>query len=285
VTVTRTEPAVGARARPGHELVLRIASALVLAPLAIVAAWLGGAWFLAFWTIGAIGVLWEWTRLVAGRMAWPAVIAAGLVIAGAAWLLAAGRLEATLAVLAAGALLAAGLGPPGKRIWVGGGCAYAGAVLAAPALLRGDAQHGVVALLFLFAVVWMTDVFAYLVGRAVGGRRVWPAVSPKKTWSGAIGGAIAGAIAGMVVAMWAGLPDLPILGIVSLGLSTVSQAGDFLESALKRRFGAKDASHLIPGHGGLMDRLDGFLTAAAAAAALGILRGGLHAPAQGLLIW
>jgi len=114
---------------------------------------------------------------------------------------------------------------------------------------------------------------------------VWPAVSPKKTWSGAIGGAVAAAIAGTVVAMWAGLPNLPILGIVSLGLSIVSQAGDFLESAFKRRFGAKDASHLIPGHGGLMDRLDGFLAAAVAAAALGVLRGGLHAPAQGLLIW
>jgi len=285
VTVTKSEPAVGARAKPGHELALRIASALVLAPLAIVAVWLGGAWFLAFWTIGAIGVLWEWTRLVAGRKLWPVLTVAGLVIVGAAWLLAATRPEATLAVLAAGALLAAGLGPAGKRIWVGGGCAYAGAVLAAPALLRLEGEHGVVALLFLFAVVWMTDVFAYLVGRAVGGPRVWPAVSPKKTWSGAIGGAVAGAIAGTMVAVWAGLPDLPILAIVSLGLSTVSQAGDFLESALKRRFGAKDASHLIPGHGGLMDRLDGFLAAAAAAAVLGVLRGGLHAPAQGLLIW
>ncbi|HLN08403.1 MAG TPA: phosphatidate cytidylyltransferase [Xanthobacteraceae bacterium] len=283
--MTDSEPVVGALPRPRHELVLRVASALVLAPLAIVAVWLGGAWFLAFWTIGAIGVLWECIRLVAGRRVWPVVPAEALVIVVAAWLLAVGRPAATLALLAIGLLLAAGLSPAGKRIWVAGGCVYAGALLVAPALLRGEAQHGMVALLFLFAVVWMTDIFAYLVGRAVGGRRVWPAVSPKKTWSGAIGGAVAAAIAGTVVAMWAGLPNLPILGIVSLGLSIVSQAGDFLESAFKRRFGAKDASHLIPGHGGLMDRLDGFLAAAVAAAALGVLRGGLHAPAQGLLIW
>jgi len=168
---------------------------------------------------------------------------------------------------------------------VAGGCAYSGALLAAPALLRGDAQQGVVALLFLFAVVWMTDIFAYLVGRAVGGWRVWPAVSPRKTWSGAIGGAVAGAIAGTAIIAWAGLPNLPVLAIVSVGLSVVCQAGDFLESAFKRRFGAKDASHLIPGHGGLMDRVDGFWAAAVAAAVVGVFRGGLHAPAQGLLIW
>jgi phosphatidate cytidylyltransferase len=285
VTVVNSQPAVGARARSGHEFALRVASALVLAPLAIVTAWLGGIWFLTLWTLAAVGVLWEWTRLVVDGRIWPVVPAGGAVIAGAAWQLAAGQPEAAVAVLVVGPLAAAGLGPAGKRIWVAGGWAYAGAMLAAPVLLRSDVQYGLVALLFLFAVVWMTDIFGYLAGRVVGGRRLWPAISPNKTWAGAIGGAAAAVIAGTIVAMWAGLANLPALAFVSLGLSVVSQAGDFSESALKRRFGAKDASHLIPGHGGLMDRLDGFLAAAVAGTVLGILRGGLHAPAQGLLVW
>jgi phosphatidate cytidylyltransferase len=258
---------------------------MVLAPLAIVVAWLGGTWFVAFWALAAIGVLWEWTRLVIDGKMWSLVPAAAVVIAAASWLLAARRLEIAIAVLAVGPLLAIGFGPAGKRNWMAGGCAYAGAMLAAPALLRGDARLGFVALVFLFAVVWMTDIFAYLVGRVVGGPRLWPAVSPNKTWSGAIGGAAAAMIAGTMVAMWEGLGNLPALGMVSLGLSVVAQVGDFSESALKRHFGAKDASHLIPGHGGLMDRLDGFVAAALAGTVLGMIRGGLHAPAQGLLIW
>jgi phosphatidate cytidylyltransferase len=288
VTVCNSEPAIRARAGPaarGHEFTRRVASAIVLAPLAIVVAWLGGAWFVAFWALAAIGVLWEWTRLVVDGKKWSPVPVAAAVIAVAAWLVVAGWLEVAIAVLAIGPLLAAGFGPAGKRNWVAGGCAYAGAVLAAPVLLRDDAQFGFVAVLFLFAVVWMTDIFAYLVGRMVGGPRLWPAVSPNKTWSGAIGGAAAAVIAGTVVAMWAGLANLPALGIVGLGLSVVAQAGDFSESALKRHFGAKDASHLIPGHGGLMDRLDGFVAAAVAGTVLGVIRGGLHAAAQGLLIW
>jgi phosphatidate cytidylyltransferase len=285
VTVVNSEPTVGVRTRADSEFPLRVASALVLAPLAVGTAWLGGAWFVAFWTVAAIGVLWEWTRLVVGANGWSVVLAAGAVIAGAAWQLAVGRPEAAIAVLAVAPFLAAGLGPAGKRIWVAGGCAYAGAVLAAPALLREDVQLGLVALLFLFAVVWMTDIFAYLVGRVVGGRRLWPSVSPNKTWSGAVGGVAAAMVAGTIVAMSAGLTNLPALGIVSLGLSVAAQVGDFSESALKRRFGAKDASRLIPGHGGLMDRLDGFLAAAVVGTVLGVLRGGLHAPAQGLLVW
>jgi phosphatidate cytidylyltransferase len=288
VTVSDSEPVVGAPPRPvasGHEFARRVASAMVLAPLAIVVAWLGGTWFVAFWALAAIGVLWEWTRLVIDGKMWSLVPAAAVVIAAASWLLAARRLEIAIAVLAVGPLLAIGFGPAGKRNWMAGGCAYAGAMLAAPALLRGDARLGFVALVFLFAVVWMTDIFAYLVGRVVGGPRLWPAVSPNKTWSGAIGGAAAAMIAGTMVAMWEGLGNLPALGMVSLGLSVVAQVGDFSESALKRHFGAKDASHLIPGHGGLMDRLDGFVAAALAGTVLGMIRGGLHAPAQGLLIW
>jgi phosphatidate cytidylyltransferase len=155
----------------------------------------------------------------------------------------------------------------------------------APIVLRQDAALGLVAIVFLFAVVWATDIAAYFAGRALGGPKLWPAVSPKKTWSGAIGGLLGGVAAGLLVVKTAGLAIAPMLVLVAFGLSIVSQGGDLLESSIKRRFHAKDASQLIPGHGGLMDRLDGFLTAAAAAVMVGLLRGGLEGPARGLLVW
>ena len=113
-------------------------------------------------------------------------------------------------------------------------------------------------MLFLFAIVWATDIAAYFAGRTIGGPKLMPAVSPKKTWSGAIGGALGAVVAGLIVVESAGLGVTPALVILAFMLSAVAQAGDLIESAIKRHFGAKDSSALIPGHGGLMDRLDGF---------------------------
>ena len=146
-------------------------------------------------------------------------------------------------------------------------------------------QLGFVALLFLFAIVWATDIFAYLVGRLMGGPLLWPDVSPKKTWAGAIGGLAGGVAAGAGVA-YASIGMAPALaGGLALVLSIVAQGGDLFESAVKRRFGAKDASSLIPGHGGLMDRLDGFIVAALVGVLIGALHQGMATPAHGLLIW
>jgi phosphatidate cytidylyltransferase len=226
-------------------LALRIISSAVLAPLTIFVAWLGGLPFAVFWTIAASIVLWEWSRLVRN---------------GAA---------------TTGSFLG----------WMVGGLIYAGALLLAPILLRRDGAHGFTAMLFLFAIVWGTDIAAYFCGRAIGGPKLMPAVSPNKTLSGALGGALGGVLAGLVVVKSAGLGVTPALAILALALSAVAQCGDLLESAIKRHFGAKDSSALIPGHGGAMDRLDGFLTAAAAAVMVGLARGGLDWPARGLLIW
>jgi len=165
------------------------------------------------------------------------------------------------------------------------GICYAGALFVAPVVLRADAEFGFLAIIFLFAVVWVTDVFAYFAGRLICGPKLWPAVSPKKTWSGAFAG-LAGAIAaGILVGVISGVSHPIAIGFLSLVLSAAAQSGDLFESAFKRRFGAKDASHLIPGHGGLMDRLDGFLTAALLAALLGGLRGGLDGAGRGILLW
>lgn len=224
----------------GDNLSVRLASSLVLAPLALAAAWFGGAVFLIFWAGAALIIGWEWIKLVApARDPLP---------------------------------------------WRVAGMIYAAIVFTAPVLLRADVNNGFVALVFLFAIVWMTDIMGYVVGRAFGGPKLWPAVSPNKTRSGAIGGMAGALAAGIVIAAALSLAVLPI-AILSVILSMMAQAGDLFESAIKRRFGAKDTSHLIPGHGGLMDRLDGFITAALVAALIGIVRGGFSTAATGLLVW
>jgi phosphatidate cytidylyltransferase len=271
-------------ARRGTELVLRVASALVLAPLAIATAVVGNWPFQVFWGLAAIGVFWEWSTLVAGKEHRP-VVMVGAAAVGLACLLASNDcLWGAAAVIALGPLATAPLAPQGRRGWVAGGIPYAAAIGVASIALRADEGGGLTAMLFLFAIVWSTDIAAYFVGRLVGGPKLLPRVSPKKTWSGALGGLAAAVLAAITLAKLAGLEPFALAGIAA-ALSCLAQAGDLFESLLKRKFGAKDSSHLIPGHGGLMDRLDGFVFAAAAAVLVGILRGGLEAPAQGLLIW
>jgi phosphatidate cytidylyltransferase len=285
--VARAEERAEARTRPqarGRELALRIGSALVLVPLALGSAYLGGAAFLAVWAAAAAIVLWEWAGLVGEPRQGPIPAAGGAAFLGAAILFALGRPGTALGLLALGTAGVAGLAGSGKKSWMLAGGAYATAMLAAPALLRA-AELGFEAILLLFAVVWTTDVMAYFAGRALAGPKLWPAVSPSKTWSGALAGAAAATIVGSAVSALVGLSHIGILALVCAMLSIAAQAGDLLESALKRRFGAKNASELVPGHGGLMDRLDGFVAAAALACLLGVARGGFAAPGRGFLMW
>jgi phosphatidate cytidylyltransferase len=285
--VTSAAPDVKAGQAPpsagGGELWRRVASAMVLAPLAIVTAYVGGWGFAAFWGLAAIGIAWEWFGLMsAPRQLLPISV---VTLGAAAVLFAVNAWFAAIALLIGGAVVAAAGARQGGRGWTLAAVGSAGAVLAAPVMLRADAQWGFRAVILLFAVVWTTDVTAYFVGRQVGGPRLWPTVSPKKTWSGALAGMVAAIVAGVLVAKIAGLGDLPAIAVLCSALSVIGQAGDLLESAIKRRFGTKDASRLIPGHGGLMDRLDGFVAAAVLGTFIGLLRGGTDAPARGLLLW
>ncbi len=150
------------------------------------------------------------------------------------------------------------------------------------AYLRDSDTPGLIAILFLFAVVWATDILAYFVGRAVGGPKLAPSISPGKTQSGALGGAVGGVIAGVLLAMAAGVPNLLTIAVVALVLSIVAQAGDLFESWIKRRHGVKDSGWIIPGHGGVMDRVDGLVAAGFALYVLGSLFGGMETPAHGL---
>jgi phosphatidate cytidylyltransferase len=268
-----------------RELMLRVGSALVLVPLAIGTAYLGGWPFALFWSVAALGVFWEWSALVAGDRRRTLFMAGGATLLVSFGLAAVGRFTAAVVVAAAAMIAAAPLAPARHRGWAAGGVPYAGAISIAPIALRSDAEDGFVAVIFLFAIVWTTDIVAYFMGRLIGGPKLLPRVSPKKTWSGAISGLSAAVLAALAVAAAAGLSGLFAIALVAAALSCVAQAGDLFESRLKRRFGAKDSSHLIPGHGGLMDRLDGFVFAAALAALIGTLRGGIEAPARGLLVW
>jgi phosphatidate cytidylyltransferase len=261
-------------------------SALLLIPLALASAYLGGLLFAVFWSAAAIGVLWEWMSLVAGARRRALLFTAAVAtLAIASVLVFAGFDAAALGVLAAGALIAAALARDERALWVAAGIPYAGSLAVAPAVLRADGNYGFVAIIFLFTVVWMTDIVSYFVGRAVGGPKLAPSVSPKKTWSGAIGGLLAAACAVVLLAKLTGLAQWFAIAVLGIVLSLIAQAGDFFESFLKRRFGVKDSSRIIPGHGGLMDRLDGFIAATFAATLLGVLRGGFAAPARGLLAW
>jgi phosphatidate cytidylyltransferase len=269
----------------GSNLALRVLSALVLAPVALLTAWVGDWPFALFWIVAALAVLWEWSALVAVTSyrlmffsAAGAVAAAGLL----AWL---GRPVIALLMVGLGALAAAIFARAERRIWVTLGVGYAGAMLLAPMFLRADSTYGFAVIVLLFAIVWTTDVLGYFAGRAFGGPKLLPAVSPNKTWSGAIAGTGGAMVVALLVVSLFGSFNVPaVLGIAFM-LSVVGQFGDLLESWVKRQFGAKDASQFIPGHGGVMDRLDGFWAAAVAGCLIGLLRGGFDGPARGLLLW
>jgi phosphatidate cytidylyltransferase len=271
--------------KPVSNLTLRIASAAVMAPLAVGAAYVGDWPFALFWAIASIAVLWEWITLVAGPHNRVMFISCASSLAVSAVIVWHGRPIAAVLLLGLGILAAVILAPRTQRAWIAGGVGYAGALLLAPILLRGAGRDGFVAIVLLFSVVWSTDVFGYFVGRAIGGPKLLPSVSPKKTWSGAIAGATGAIVAALIVAAAFGGFRLTAIAVVALLLSIVSQGGDLLESSIKRHFGAKDASSLIPGHGGVMDRLDGFWAAALLALLIGLARGGFDDTAGGLLNW
>jgi len=273
--------AVAERAIAAHGK--RIVSAVVLGLLALGVAVLGGPLFLLFWAIAAFGILWEWNALVGAAPRNAALALGGAGLAGAAITLGLGAPWVALLWLLAGAVTVAIFARP--PMWSAVGVLYAAALLVPIVVLRGDARLGLVAVLFLFATVWATDVAAMYCGRYFGGPKLAPKISPAKTWSGAIGGAVAGIAGGIALLAVMRFELGAIHFLVALVVTVTAQLGDLFESSVKRRFGVKDASGIIPGHGGLMDRLDGFIAAALAAAIFGILRTGVTAPAQGILQW
>ncbi len=259
------------------DLAPRIASGLVLGAIVLVGAWFGG--ILAGIVTGAAAAIvhLEWSG-VTGKASGPVVVLAGLV--GLAAIAAGAGYPLAALAIAAVATLA---GAAGGTAWRPAGVVYA-ATFALSLLALRDSEWGFTAIAFLFFVVIATDTAALFAGRGIGGPKLWPAVSPKKTWAGAIGGFVAAIVAGVVVAAIAGVPvGLPII-LAASALSVAAQAGDLFESFVKRRFGAKDSGSILPGHGGLMDRIDGLVFAGPAALLIGWLHDGADF-ARGLVLW
>lgn len=245
-----------------RELKLRVVSALVLAA-GILATTVWGGWpFRIVWSVVAGVVAYEWLSIVSRRNAVAGGI--GIALAGLALGFSPASPPALAGVAAVAALAGAILTPlvRGRLALEACGVAYALAFALVTPALRAVSDVGLMIIIWSFAVVWFTDIAAYFTGRRLGGPKLMPRFSPKKTWSGALGGALAGTLGGYGV--WAATPQAAALigpGAVvaaSLAASVASQAGDLFESAIKRRFGAKDSSRLIPGHGGFLDRLDGY---------------------------
>ena len=253
---------------------------MVLAPPAAAAVYLGFPWFdLMVAAVACLAGI-EWAALIgiARRRALAALIG-GSAIAGML-AVAAGRPELAPAIGGAGAvaaLIAGRYAWPGKAAWAALGVLGVALPAAALVWLRADPVAGRATVLWLICVVWAADTAAYVAGRAIGGPRLAPAISPGKTWAGLVGAVVAaaavGAVAGLIHAPGDPRPAV-LLGVLSAALAIVAQAGDLAESKLKRHFGVKDSGRLIPGHGGALDRVDGMLAAVLAIALLQLVAGG-----------
>jgi phosphatidate cytidylyltransferase len=281
--VSEPKAAPASASGQGSNLLTRVVASIVLAPLAIACAYVGGWLWIALATAIAIGLFIEWLMIVSATRELRVIAGGGLALSAADVCLAISHIATAVLILGLG-LVAVILLAPERRGWNAGGFLYAAAAQIASVLVRFDRVEGLAALILVLLVVWVTDIGGYFAGRGIGGPKLWPRVSPNKTWAGAVGG-FAGSLlvaAGFVAFGVGRLWPMLLLGAV---LSVASQFGDLFESAVKRRFGVKDSSQLIPGHGGLLDRLDGFVAAIALAAIFGLLRGGLDGVGRALMVW
>ena len=274
------------------DLRTRIVSALVMVAAAVAALAWGGVPFIVFWLAAAVAMNWEWQRLLGERNRFARFVTGAAALAVACAFAAQNGPDIAIMVLLAGALIVGWLAAPGLRAWAGAGVFYAGALIVSIAVIRPpflavlEPPYNLRAILWLFAVVWGTDVMAYFGGRLIGGPKLWPRVSAGKTWSGTLVGISCGALLGLAVAAIYPAGPVAVVPLILVGLAAgaAAQAGDLLESSVKRRFGVKDSSQLIPGHGGVMDRLDGFVAAALFVAVLSVVRGSATV-AEGLFVW
>ncbi len=274
-----------------RNLLVRAAVALVLAPIAIIIAFAGGWLWTLLATVMAIGLYYEWHGIVneaQDKRAFAIGVIALEIIGFALWF---GWTGIAVAAAIVGPTLIVFLSRQ-RPWWNTGGFAYAAAALIASILIRLDGAMGFYALVFVLLVVWASDIGGYFAGRAIGGPKLWPLVSPKKTWAGAIGGLVLSLLVALVSAAlgWGpaqgpGQGHVVLLLVLAAALSVVSQLGDLFESAVKRAFGVKDSGRIIPGHGGLLDRLDGFVAAIIFAAIIGFWRGGVDGVGRGFMVW
>ncbi len=269
------------------DLGIRVGSAALLIPLVLFCDWAGGFWFHLFAFLLGIMIAYEWTKIVHARSQLQLALHVGAAVAGISLPETFGVWHAVLAVvaLALASSLAARFADRPASNWSYIGVCYVGFPVIALIVLRSDSLYGTLAVLWVFVIVWAADIMAYFAGRTIGGPKLAPTISPKKTWAG-LGGAVAGsAVASAAFAYFAQLEGVVLLTLLAGALAIVEQGGDLFESALKRSFDVKDSGRLIPGHGGVIDRVDGLVAVSVAAVLIGFFRQNGEYAAQGLLIW
>ena len=269
------------------DLGVRAASAAVLIPAVLADVWAGGIWFHLF--VALIGILMaqEWVNIVHKDNPLQFALHAAGAMCGALLPLDIGLAGGLLAiaVLTVVSAAAAWREAPGGPAWRYLGVPYVSLPPIALVVLRDDPGYGVAAIVLVMLMVWAADTLAYFAGRIIGGPKLAPRISPKKTWAGMSGAMVGSAVAALGVGMTLGVPGLWLLLIVAALLAVVEQGGDLFKSAMKRHYGVKDSGRLIPGHGGVIDRVDGLVAVATVAALIGALRAGIEHAGAGILIW
>lgn len=269
---------------PVPEIIIRLASAVVLAAIALAALFLSPWSFLVLVIVAGGLLLWEWGSATRGNGFDSTSLIQAVCVTALAVLIAIGRFDLGFLILGATAAVIAYSAPDRTHgLWAVAGLAYVALPAASLVWLRSDPTFGLTAVLFLLAVAWTTDTASYLGGRVLGGPKLAPRISPKKTWSGFLIGCLTPAIVGYGFAIYLEVTSALILALVAMALALACQLGDLVESAVKRHLGIKDMSQLIPGHGGLFDRIDSLLLAAVVAGLFALRN--LAAPGSGLLIW
>ncbi len=267
------------------DLGVRSASAAILIPAVLLDIWLGGIWFELFMAFLGLLMAHEWINVVHQRSSTQFALHAAAVLCAAFLPREIGVLQTfgVIAVVSGIAILANSMRDRAKNVFAYVGVPYVALPVLALVQLRSHGVWGVHAIMWVMLVVWATDTFAYFAGRMVGGPKLAPVLSPKKTWSGLLGGMMGAAVISTVYAGFL-LPGWLGLALVAAALAVVAQLGDIFESALKRTYGVKDSGYLIPGHGGVLDRVDGLVAVGLVAAVVGFVRDS-NSLAEGLLLW
>lgn len=263
------------RGRGFEDFAPRLASALVMAALAWAAFWAGGVYSAGLVAVAAALMLFECRAITLGVGSARRAIFYIMAMAGAAVTAQLGGFAAGLIVLIALAVAGA-LADRFREAWLWSFmfALYFGLAAVMAVAMRADSVHGYLTVLWIVFVVVATDTGAYVAGRMIGGAKLWPSVSPKKTWAGLIGGAVSAGIVSAVFSILAlGFLELALVPL-AMFVAIVAQGGDLAESAFKRRFGVKDSSRMIPGHGGVFDRLDGMVAAVIVVGLITLMRGG-----------
>jgi len=255
------------------QLSLRIASALVLAPGVVLCIFLGPPWFDALVAVAIAVMAWEWARLCHEGAFAPDGLVVPAVALGALVAAALGEVAAAVWIALAGGGGAWALAAALRRtlpIWAGTGTLLIALAGIGLVWLRGGTVSGALLTLWFFGAIWMTDTFAYVAGRAIGGPKLAPAISPGKTWAGLLGGVVASAGFSAVWPGWLAGQGAARMALAGAAIAVVAQVSDLTVSKVKRRAHVKDSGRLIPGHGGLLDRADGFLLTGTAVLALAL---------------